>query len=82
MEQLREIIIHDADILLGTGHPQGGNALGSSPKNSVVGPDFRVFGSANLYICDASVFPTSTTVNPQLTVMTLADYAAEHTFAG
>jgi choline dehydrogenase-like flavoprotein len=42
----------------------------------VVGPDFRVHGHTNLYICDASVFPTSLTVNPQLTVMSLAHYAA------
>jgi len=41
----------------------------------VVGPDFRVHGTANLYVCDASVIPSSLTVNPQLTVMTLAHYA-------
>jgi GMC oxidoreductase len=28
----------------------------------------------NLYVCDASVFPTSVTVNPELTVMALAEY--------
>ncbi len=77
IDRLRELVQHDYDILLGTGHPQGGNALGSSPTNSVVGPDFKVFGYDNLYLCDASVFPTSTTVNPQLTVMGLAHYAAQ-----
>lgn len=76
IDRLRELVRDDADILLGTGHPQGGNALGVSPSNSVVGPDFRVFGYRNLYVCDASVFPTATTVNPQLTVMGLAQYAA------
>jgi choline dehydrogenase-like flavoprotein len=77
MDRLRELVQRDYDILLGTGHPQGGNALGTSPANSVVGPDFKVFGYNNLYLCDASVFPTSTTVNPQLTVMALAHYAAQ-----
>ncbi len=77
LDRLRELVKHDYDILLGTGHPQGGNAIGASPQNSVVGPDFKVFGYDNLYVCDASVFPTSTTVNPQLTVMTLAHYAAQ-----
>ena len=38
--------------------------------------DFRVRGLENLYLCDASVFPTSVHVNPQLTVMGLAQYAA------
>jgi choline dehydrogenase-like flavoprotein len=33
-------------------------------------------GLENLYVCDASSFPSSVTVNPQLTVMALADYAA------
>jgi choline dehydrogenase-like flavoprotein len=31
----------------------------------------------NLYLCDASVFPTSVHVNPQLTVMGMAQYAAK-----
>ncbi len=77
VDRLRELVKHDYDILLGTGHPQGGNAIGTSPKNSVVGPDFKVFGYDNLYICDASVFPTATTVNPQLSVMAMAHYAAQ-----
>ena len=64
-------------ISLGTGHPQGGNALSRDPERGVVGPDFRVHGYDDLYVCDASVFPTSLTVNPQLTVMALAHYAAQ-----
>ena len=59
LDRLRQLVTHDYDILLGTGHPQGGNAIGVSPQNSVVGPDFKVFGYDNLYVCDASVFPTS-----------------------
>ena len=52
-------------------HPQGGNALGS-----VVDAEFRVAGAANVRLCDASVFPSSVRVNPQLAVMGLAEYAA------
>jgi len=77
IDRLRDLVKHDYDILLGTGHPQGGNAIGADPSDSVIGPDFKVFGYDNLYVCDASVFPTSTTVNPQLTVMALAHYAAQ-----
>ncbi len=77
IDKLRQLVQRDEDILLGTGHPQGGNAIGASPTDSVIGEDFRVHGYNNLYVCDASVFPTSTTVNPQLTVMTMAHYAAD-----
>lgn len=73
-----EQIVADPDyVTLGTGHPQGGNALARDRKRGVVGPDFRVHGYENLHVCDASVFPTSLTVNPQLTVMGLAHYAAQ-----
>jgi choline dehydrogenase-like flavoprotein len=69
-------------MTLGTGHPQGGNAMSHDSKRGVVGPDFRVHGFSNLYICDASVFPSSLTVNPQMTVMTLAHYAADRVKVG
>jgi choline dehydrogenase-like flavoprotein len=59
------------DLLMTSAHPQGGNALGT-----VVDEDFRVRGYRNLFLCDASVFPSSVHVNPQLTVMGMAQYAA------
>lgn len=72
-----DAICQDPDyISLGTGHPQGGNALSRDRKRGVVDDELRVHGFDNLHVCDASVFPTSLTVNPQLTVMSLAHYAA------
>ncbi len=79
LEQVDELddIVHDnTDIGLHTSHPQGGNAVSRNPLKGVVDERFRVHGMENLYICDASVFPSSVTVNPQLTVMAIADYAA------
>lgn len=76
LSRLDEICQDPDYITLGTGHPQGGNALSQDPKRGVVDADFKVHGFDNLHICDASVFPTSLTVNPQLTVMSLAHYAA------
>ena len=78
LDRLEELCLRGSSYMtLGTGHPQGGNALGPDPETSVVSTeDFRVHGYANLYVCDASVFPTSTTVNPQITVMGLAHLAA------
>ncbi len=62
-------------LKMGTGHPQGGNAMSSS-ELGVVRADFRVRGIDNLRICDASVFPDSAAVNPQWTVMALAEICA------
>jgi choline dehydrogenase-like flavoprotein len=71
LEALRTAVREPGDLLMTSAHPQGGNALGT-----VVDEDFRVRGLKNLYLCDASVFPTSVHVNPQLTVMGMAQYAA------
>ncbi len=77
VKKLHELIKDPSEITLGTGHPQGGNILSGSAEKGVVNPEFKVFGFNNLYVCDASVFPTSLGVNPQLTVMGLADYAVQ-----
>jgi choline dehydrogenase-like flavoprotein len=75
-KRLPALVANPDYVTLGTGHPQGGNPIGLDPKTSVVGPDFRVHGYSNLHVCDASVFPSALTVNPQLTVMSMAHYAA------
>ena len=71
LDGLASTIRETGDLLMTSAHPQGGNAIGD-----VVDEDFRVRGFANLFLCDASVFPTSLHVNPQLTVMGMAQYAA------
>jgi len=62
---------------MASAHPQGGNRMGVDKKTSVVNSYCRSHDIENLYICDASVFPTSLGVNPQLTVMTIASLAAK-----
>jgi choline dehydrogenase-like flavoprotein len=42
----------------------------------VVSADFRVRGVKNLRVCDGSVFPDSACVNPQWTIMALAEICA------
>ena len=61
-------------------HPQGGNPLGDR-RIGAVDPGFRVHGVRGLYVCDASVFPTTIRINPMLTVMALADYAWRRSIA-
>jgi choline dehydrogenase-like flavoprotein len=74
--------IHDeigdhSDVRVNSSHPQGGNPISDNALKGVVDPSFRVYGTLNVHVCDASVFPSSITVNPQLTVMALAAYAAD-----
>ena len=59
-------------------HPQGGNRMGEDMKTCVVDSHCKVHSFENLYVSDASVFPTSVGVNPQVTVMAIATMAADH----
>ena len=70
------VLRDNSDLSINTSHPQGGNCLSRDRTKGVVDEDFRVHDIENLYVCDASVFPAPITVNPQLTVMALAHYAA------
>jgi choline dehydrogenase-like flavoprotein len=66
-------------ISIGSAHPQGGNRMGGRAiEGAVVDSYSNVLGFDNLFVCDASTFPTSLGVNPQLTVMALAVRAAEN----
>ncbi|MEJ5187230.1 MAG: GMC family oxidoreductase [Candidatus Geothermincolales bacterium] len=57
-------------------HPMGSCPMGGDPENSVVRPTGETWEVENLFICDASVLPTSLGVNPQLTIMALSVRAA------
>lgn len=76
LDELDAVVRDNTDINLSSAHPQGGNAISRDPAKGVVDERFRVHGASGLYACDASVFPSSITVNPQLTVMALAEYAS------
>ena len=58
-------------------HPQGTMRMGADPTRSVVGPDGRCHDLDNVYVPDASLFPSSIMVNPQVTVYGLASYIAD-----
>jgi choline dehydrogenase-like flavoprotein len=74
---LKDAVRNNPDgLMIGSAHPQGGNKMGSNTDECVVDSDCKVYGFANLYVCDASVFPTALGVNPQLTVMALATITA------
>lgn len=61
---------------LSSAHPQGGARMGRDPAQSVVTPDGHLHGADNVFVADASLFPTSSKVNPYETVMLLATHVA------
>ncbi|MFL6208720.1 MAG: GMC family oxidoreductase [Pyrinomonadaceae bacterium] len=55
-----------------TAHLLGTCRMGHDPQASVVNRDCRAHDVPNLFVCDSSVFPTSTAVNPSLTIEAIA----------
>ncbi|MHB8894460.1 MAG: FAD-dependent oxidoreductase [Candidatus Geothermincolia bacterium] len=53
-------------------HPMGTCRMGGEAASSVVRPTCETWDVDNLFICDASIFPTALGVNPQLTIMALS----------
>lgn len=58
-------------------HVIGGCRMGSSPDDSVVDADHRVWGVPNLLVADGSVCPTQGAANPALTIMALSSRLAD-----
>jgi choline dehydrogenase-like flavoprotein len=56
---------------LALSHMFGTCKMGSDGDTSVVRPDFRHHAVDRLYVADASVFPTNTGVNPQISIMAM-----------
>lgn len=61
----------------GAGHIIGTTRMGDDPRTSVVDRDLRAHDRPNLFILGSSVFPTSATANPTLTIAALSLRAVE-----
>jgi choline dehydrogenase-like flavoprotein len=64
------------ELLLVTFHQMASCRMGGDARSSVVNPDNQVHGIGGLFVADASTFPTSSGVNPMLTIMAIAHRAA------
>lgn len=62
----------------GTAHLMGTCRMGTDPSRSVVNPFCQSHDVKNLFICDGSVFVTSTGGNPTLTIQALATRTADY----
>lgn len=59
-------------VLLFSAHQMSSCRIGVDRAASVADPEGRVRGVTGLYVADASAFPTSSGVNPMLSIMALA----------
>ena len=79
------LVLLERNLYLGKGIPIGGTAhqagtarFGSDPASSVLNLDCRTHEIDNLYLTDASFFPSIGAVNPTLTIIANALRVAEH----
>ena len=69
------------DFVMYSAHPMSSCRMGLDPTTSVVKPTGETHGVRGLFIADASVFPPSIGVNPQLTTMASATLIARRILA-
>ena len=60
-----------------TVHVMGGCQMNKDDKRRCVNNDFTFRGKKNLWVVDASIFPTALGANPQVTIYSLALFAAK-----
>lgn len=65
-------------ILMFSAHQMGSCRMGASPQTSVADEHQQVHGVEGLFICDSSVFPAASGVNPMLSIMGLAHKASQY----
>jgi choline dehydrogenase-like flavoprotein len=74
----RNLFIGERIPLAGVAHQNGTIRFGRDPGTSALDPFCRAHDVDNLYVVDASFFPSSGAVNPALTIMANALRVADH----
>jgi choline dehydrogenase-like flavoprotein len=74
----RNLFLGQRIPLAGVAHQNGTARFGRDPRDSVLDVNCRAHEVGNLYVVDASFFPSSAAVNPALTIMANALRVADH----
>jgi choline dehydrogenase-like flavoprotein len=72
LDTLRRHHLRADELTLMAFHPMGTARADARPAHGVVDGDLKLHGADGVYVCDASVLPSSLGVNPQETIMALA----------
>jgi choline dehydrogenase-like flavoprotein len=65
-------------IMMFTAHQMGTCRMGADSKTSVTNEHAEVYGVKGLFVCDGSVFPGASGVNPMLSIMGFAHRASQY----
>jgi len=77
LNKLEDLQITSSGLFLGAPHPGGGCRMGEDQSNSVVNFNHQVHGWNNLFVADSSVFPSSSSLDPSLSIMAFSYIAAD-----
>jgi choline dehydrogenase-like flavoprotein len=78
LKPFRKLTLRRADSSVTLAHACGTCRFGTDPNTSVLDPYNRAHEVQNLYVVDGSFFPSSTALNPSLTIAANALRVAEH----
>lgn len=65
-----------SELRLEAFHPMGTARIAADPREGACAPDGSLHGTHDLYVADASLFPTSVGVNPMMTIIAFSKQVA------
>jgi choline dehydrogenase-like flavoprotein len=74
---LRRSAWGENDVAMFSAHPLGTCRMGTDPRSSVVDRHGMIHDRKGIFVIDGSMLPTSLSVNPQVTILAVAESHAE-----
>jgi choline dehydrogenase-like flavoprotein len=78
LDQIRKVGFPEPDTTFMSAHQMGTCRMGATPKKGAIGPTGKTWEAENLYVADASVFPSASGVNPMVTNMGISQWISKN----
>ncbi|KAF2665538.1 long-chain fatty alcohol dehydrogenase [Microthyrium microscopicum] len=78
LDKIRKVGLPDPDTTFFSAHQMGSCRMGASPKKGALDMYGRTWEADNLYVADASTFPSASGVNPMITNMAISEWVARN----